>query len=86
MNISGILIHAMPQQAEDVKKRLLALPGVEVHAVTEEGRLIVTVENDDEKIVADTALNLHRCEGVISAAMIYQYGNHDDDLDEEMII
>ncbi|HXK29251.1 MAG TPA: chaperone NapD, partial [Candidatus Binatia bacterium] len=44
MNISSLLIHAQPQRAEHVRAQLEQLPGVEVHAVTEEGRLIVTVE------------------------------------------
>jgi len=82
MNISGVLVHA--KQADEVKKRLMEIPGVEVHAVTENGRLIVTIEDDDEKVVADRALALHQCEGVISAAMIYQYGNNDEDFEEEI--
>ncbi len=86
MNISGVLVHAHPEQADDVKTRLLEIPGVEVHAVTENGRLIITVEDDDEKMVADTMLNLHQCEGVISAAMIYQFGNDDEDLEEKISI
>ncbi len=84
MNISGILVQTMPEQSDEVKKRLMEMPGVEVHAVTENGRLVVTIEDDDEKMVADRALNLHQCEGVISAAMIYQYGNQDEDLEEEI--
>jgi nitrate reductase NapD len=86
MNISGVLVHTIPDQSNEVKTRLMEIPGVEVHAVTENGRLIVTIEDDDEKVVADRALNLHQCEGVISAAMIYQYGNDDEDFEEEISI
>ncbi|MEN8217975.1 MAG: chaperone NapD [Pseudomonadota bacterium] len=86
MNISGVLVHTIPEQADEVKTRLMEIPGVEVHAVTENGRLIVTIEDDDEKVVADKALDLHQCQGVISAAMIYQYGNNDEDFEEEISI
>jgi nitrate reductase NapD len=86
MNISGVLVHAHPEQVEDVKQRLMEFSGVEVHAVTENGRLIVTIEDENEKIVADTALKLHQCEGVISAAMVYQYGSQDDNPEEELSI
>jgi len=81
MNISGVLVHAKPDQVDQVEKQLTAIPGVEVHTVTENGRLVVTVEQDFEKMIADTVLNIHNCEGVLSAAMVYQYG--DDDTDEQ---
>ncbi len=86
MNISGILVHANPEQVDEVKTRLMEMQGVKVHAVIEDGRLIVTVENEDEKVVADTVLKFHQCEGVISAAMVYQYGNEDEDFEEEISI
>jgi len=79
MNISGVLVHARPDQVDQVEKQLTAIPGVEVHTVTENGRLVVTVEQDNDKMIADTVLNIHNCQGVLSAAMVYQYG---DDTDE----
>ena len=48
MNISSLLLHVQPQRAEQVRAQLEQLPGVEVHAVTVEGRLIVTVEKGDD--------------------------------------
>jgi nitrate reductase NapD len=82
MNIAGVLVHAHPKQVAQVKKQLLEMPGVEVHVVTDDGRLIVTVEQDDDHRMADTMLNLHHCEGVLSAAMVYQYGDDDTDKQE----
>ncbi|MDM8558508.1 chaperone NapD [Candidatus Parabeggiatoa sp. HSG14] len=86
MNISGVLVHADSKKIDQVKNRLIEMPGVEVHAVTENGRLVVTVEEDDEKMMADTVLNLHHCEGVLSAVMVYQYGNDNEDFEEEIEI
>ncbi|HIE01995.1 MAG TPA: glutamate synthase [Thiotrichaceae bacterium] len=79
MNISGVLVHARPDQVDQVEKQLTAISGVEVHTVTENGRLVVTVEQDNDKMIVDTVLNIHNCQGVLSAAMVYQYG---DDTDE----
>ena len=51
--------------------RAEAMAGVEVHAATEDGRLIVTVEDDNDRVLADTVLSLHDVPGVLSAAMVY---------------
>ncbi len=73
MNICGVLVHARPELVDTVKGRLLDLPGVEVHAVTDDGRLIVTVEEDEQSLTADTVVEFQNLEGVFSAAMVYQY-------------
>jgi periplasmic nitrate reductase NapD len=77
MNISGVLVHAKPEQIAQLEKQLTKIPGLEVHAVTENGRMVVTIEQDNDKLIADTILNLHNYEGVLSAAMVYQYGDDD---------
>ena len=72
MNIAGVLIHTRPGAMAAVRVRLEEIPGTVVHAETDDGRLIVTVEHDEDSVVADTVLGLHRLEGVLSAAMVYQ--------------
>ena len=44
MNISSVLVNARPERIDEVRGGLLALDGVEIHAATEEGRMIVTIE------------------------------------------
>ena len=78
MNISGVLVHARPQQSEAVRNRLIQLDGVEVHAISEEGRIVVTVEQDDTHKMADTVMHLQDIEGVLSAAMIYHHYEDDE--------
>lgn len=73
MNISGIVVHARPERAEAVRAALLELPGVEVHAVTDEGKLVVTIEEPDERTSGETAMRFHDIEGVLSAAMVYHH-------------
>jgi len=79
MNISGVLVNALPANSESVKQKLEKIPGVEVHAVTEEGRMVVTIEDHDSRAMADTAMHLHDVPGVISAAMIYHHYEEDHD-------
>jgi len=73
MNISGVLVLARPAEAGAVEQRLAAMPGVEIHAVSEQGRLVVTVEEDDTRMMADTVAEMQNVPGVLSAAMIYHH-------------
>lgn len=80
MNICGVLIHAQPQQSQLVTQRLQRLPGVEVHGESDDGRLIVTIEDHvgNDSPAADTFLQFQQLEGVLSAALVYQYNDDYD--------
>ena len=71
MNITGVIVHARPEKAAAVRAQLVQIAGVEVHAVTDEGKLIVTVEEESDRILADTVLSLRDVPGVLSASMVY---------------
>jgi len=71
--IASAVVHAMPGRREAVHGQLKALPGVEIHAETGDGRFLVTVEDAGGARASDTIVALHRIEGVLSAAMIYQH-------------
>ena len=75
MNISGAIVYALPNRADSIRARLNALAGVEIHAETGDGRFIVTVEDAPGASAADTVMALHRLDGVLSAAMVYQYSD-----------
>ena len=74
-NICGVLVHARAGFVEKVETSLNAIPGVEVHTTTDDGRLVVTVESEERRFVADTISSLHEVEGVLSAAMVYQFSD-----------
>lgn len=81
MNISSVLVNALPDQIRQVQDDLAVLDGVEVHAATEEGRLIVTIEADSDKAVADMFALINHLPGVLSVAMVYH--QYETDPDEE---
>ena len=59
MNIAGVVIHARPEKLEGVEAQLLGLPGVEVHATADDGRMVVTVEDEAPRL-ADTFTGCRR--------------------------
>jgi nitrate reductase NapD len=71
MNICGVLVHAFPDHLVDVEAGLGALPGVEVHAHGQHGRLVVTVEDTQGSNAIDRVADIHRLSGVVSAALVY---------------
>jgi len=81
MNISGVLVMARPGHRSAVEDALAALPGVDVHAATEDDRLIITIEEPDGQ-VGKTILDIETLPGVLSAALVYQQSVPDSQLED----
>ncbi len=73
MNICGCLIHVPPKSADVTRKRIDAVDGAEVHAATDDGRLIVVVEDTHARLASETIMDLHQIPGVISVALTYHH-------------
>ena len=71
MNISSAIIHARPGEVVLVQAGLAMLPGVEVHAISPEGKLIVTIESEDDGSTVAIYERIGQLDGVMSAAMVY---------------
>lgn len=78
VNISGILVHARPERALEVAATLRALPGVEVRAVLDHGRIVVVAEEKAGR-VGDILMAASVCSGVITATLVYQHDVADPD-------
>lgn len=85
MNICGILVHARPENTEVVRERLIGITGVEVHGINDDGRMVVTLEEDNESRMADTLMGLQDVDGVVSASMIYHHREEDEETPEEVM-
>lgn len=83
-NICGVLVHADPNRLDTARRRLGALPGVEIHAEDADGRLVVTVEDTDGVPAALTLKTLFEIEGVASAALVYHHCETDEPTSGEM--
>jgi len=79
MNISSAIIHARPGGVALVKAGLATLPGVEVHGISPEGKMIVTIETEDDEGNVATYELIGRLEGVMSAAMVYHQTESEPD-------
>ena len=81
MNITGLLVRVHPERAGSVRARLAELPGAEVHAVTAEGHLIVTMEKGDDREMTQAFEQLGAIPGVHATSLVYR---HSETLDDEL--
>lgn len=79
LNITSIILGVAPNDAAAVSTRLKTIEGVEVHAIAEDGRMIVTIESGDEDNTSNTFELIRQLPGVISAALVYHQFESDPD-------
>lgn len=73
INVCGVVVFAKPVHLKAVQQQLEGEDGVEIHAATEDGRLVVTVEKEDQQQTGDFLHKIQALDHVISASMVYQY-------------
>ncbi|NVO25339.1 chaperone NapD [Donghicola mangrovi] len=71
MNICGCLVHLAPAFRDSARDAIAGHPGVEIHAETEDGRFVVTVEDTDTARASETIMALHQVPGVVSLSLTY---------------
>ena len=73
MNITGIVVYARPEHCGSVRAALERSGGAEVHAVSAEGRLVVTVEQPDGENSTALFDEIARIDGVANTALVYHH-------------
>ncbi len=71
MNISSVIVHAKPTELTSVRGSLEQIPGVEIHAATDDGKFVVTIETESDGETASTFDRINTMPGVMSAAMVF---------------
>lgn len=69
--ISSAIVHTHTANAADVRERLTQIAGVEVHGVSTQGKMIVTIESVDDDSAIGTYTRVTQVAGVLAAAMVY---------------
>lgn len=82
-NICGVLVHVRPAERHRVKAELESRPGVEVHTMTDDGKLVVVVEDAAGQWAGATITSFHDIDGVLSVALVYHH--FDKDLEGEIV-
>lgn len=73
MSISSLVIQTRPENVERIREELVLMDGVDVHTTTEEGNLVVTVDNPDNAKASETFNRFLQMDGVLNTSLIYNY-------------
>ena len=71
MNVSSLIVNVKDGQVLAVQALLAQQAGIEIHAASPEGKLIVTIETDSDRDTVAAYERISRTDGVLSAAMVY---------------
>lgn len=71
IHISSLVVHARPEGLEAIETAIGDLAGAEVHGVSAQGKLVVTLETVSEGEMLTRINTIDRIAGVLSVALIY---------------
>ncbi len=71
VHISSMVVHARPQSLTVIKDRIERMPGVEVHAESACGKLVVVLESETQTHITDTIEQINQFTDVLSTALVY---------------
>jgi nitrate reductase NapD len=72
LHIASMVVHCVPSRLEAVAQLLSGLPGAVVHAMTPEGKAVVTLEAGSSGDITMNVARVQRLHGVLSALLAYQ--------------
>ncbi len=83
MKIASLVVRILPDDYEQVREALLAIPGVELHGFAQEtGRIIVTVEDGEDWAVTNSILAVNLTPKVQAVTLAYEYTDEGLELTE----
>jgi len=83
IHVSGVLVRTRPECLDSVRAQLESAPGIEVHAMTPEGRLVTVVEKPSDHELADAFNDMQNTAGVLSASLVYHYSEDENASEQE---
>ena len=73
MSIASLVLRIRPETRPAAEAALQSYPGVECHGMSEDGRLIVTVEDTPLSAISDTLIAIHRVPQALAATLAYEH-------------
>ncbi|MBY6187415.1 chaperone NapD [Marinobacter hydrocarbonoclasticus] len=70
-HISSFVVHCQPGQEHSVRRAIGAMSGAEIHGCSDDGKLVVTLEQPDRATMQVGMEALATLSGVLSAALTY---------------
>lgn len=84
VHISSLVVHATPKRLRRVEDAIALMPGARVYGSSPNGKLVVTLDADSADAMLSRVNAIQRTEGVLSAALVYQYADTVEAMNEEI--
>lgn len=70
-HVASFIAHAQTDTKDAVAERIGTIEGVEIHAVSDEGKIVFTVEAESQKHIAAKTDDIRFYDGVLTLSPIY---------------
>jgi nitrate reductase NapD len=70
-HIASLLVHALPAKLEGIAAAIERLGGAEVHAKDPVGKILVTLESENETEILSRISEIQDMDSVINAVLVY---------------
>ncbi len=84
VHIAGIVVYSLPARLDATKSSIVSIPAAEIHAVSADGKLIVTLEADSTRRILDFMDAIRALPGVVDVALVYQHAEPLTALEQEI--
>ena len=71
IHISSMVVHARPDRLQSVKSKIACLPGVEIHGESDNGKLVVVLETQNQGFITDIIETISKLDYVLNTALVY---------------
>lgn len=71
LHIASVIVHVQPFALLSIQRWLEQQPGVEIHTVTDQGKLVVVIETHREQAILDLIDGITAQPGALNAALVY---------------
>lgn len=71
IHICSLVVHALPSKVQAVREAIGDLDGTEIHAVTADGRMVITLETKSDIDFLMGFAEIEQLHGVISTALVF---------------
>ena len=78
-HIASVVVQGWPDKLPAIETELTSLPGVESHGSSEAGKLVLTLEAENDAGLVETMEYIQMAEGVVNVSLVYHHMEEMDD-------
>lgn len=71
INLVSMVMMTRPERLTGFKEKIASVDGAEIHVASAEGKLVVTVEADDQRSLLQRIETLQNLDGLVSSNLVY---------------